>query len=885
MSLAELDRGVDGRFWTRPIDSMRFSTNDGAVDPSSLADRVEDRCSELGPRSLVAVAGGNDVELVATYLAALRIGSPLLLLPPGGPQRWGALVETFEPDVVVRTGTECGSGSVEVARRRPGSRHELHPDLALLLSTSGSTGAPKLVRLSRDNLASNAAAIAGYLGLTPQDRAATVLPLHYCYGLSVLNSHLAVGAGVTVTDRSVVDPCFWELVHRDSVTSIAGVPHTFDLLDRVGLGSLEAPSLRMLTQAGGRLAAPDVARWAQLCGRRGMELFVMYGQTEATARMAYLPPHLASARPDAVGVAVPGGEIHVDALAEEVSADHGWPAGAGEIVYRGPNVMLGYATSPRDLALGRSVDELRTGDVGLVADDGLVEIVGRLSRFVKSFGLRVDLDRVEQLLGSRGVAALVEGDDSCLAVAAAVPPERTDEVAEAVCRHTGLPVRCVRVVAHPDGLPRSSNGKPDRASVRAVLLDATGAVRARSGDTAGGGVRSVFEEVLRIPHVRSDATFVSLGGDSMTYVEASLRLESMLGRLPDGWHLRTVAELEADRDPARARSAWASVDVGVVMRAVAITLVVANHVGLTSLLGGAHALLAVAGYNVARFQLNSGPEGHWRRWGRSIGRMAVPAVCWIGAMMVLTPRYSLGTLALVNNYVGSPSRIGARWQFWFVEVLVQLLVCCALVLSVPAVRRWERRAPFAAAMALLGVALVFRFGLVVVGETPRYAFRTHWVAWVFLLGWAAHRARSTSQRLLVCATAAVACHDFFSHSERGLIVLAAVVLLVWVDEVRLPRTLAPPVATVAAASLTIYLTHGRIHPFLSAHLPRAVAVAGAIAAGTALTVGWRRLRALHRARRAPGTGSLALRSRGVRPIGAWPGRTPRTTPVPARSLR
>ncbi len=269
-------------------------------------------------------------------------------------------------------------------------RREVHPDLALLLSTSGSTGSPKLVRISRRNLLANAGAIVDYLGLSETDRAITSLPLHYCYGLSVLHSHLLAGASVVLTDASVVDPCFADALRNHGVTSLAGVPHTFEMLEHAGADRVGVPSLRLLTQAGGRMAPDAVTRWTARAETWGARFYVMYGQTEATARMAFLPPELAVRRPAAIGRAIPGGELRLEPV-------DGQPDDVGELVYRGPNVMMGYAERPDDLAEGALLDELRTGDLARFhADDGVFEIVGRRSRFVKPFGLRIDLDLIEQ---------------------------------------------------------------------------------------------------------------------------------------------------------------------------------------------------------------------------------------------------------------------------------------------------------------------------------------------------------------------------------------------------------------------------------------------------------------------------------------------------------
>ena len=259
---------------------------------------------------------------------------------------------------------------------------------------------------------SNALAIAEYLALSPDDRAITTLPLHYCYGLSVLHSHLAAGAGIVLTTASVVDPCFATAMRDRGVTNVAGVPHTFELLERAGPEVLAVPTLRLVTQAGGRMAPERVRAWAERTSRWGADLYVMYGQTEATARMAYLPP--------AHGVDAPAGDRPGRPWRPLRAAAGRRPAaGVGELIYRGPNVMLGYATTDEDLARGGTLDELATGDLARYDERaGVYEIVGRRSRFVKPFGLRIELDAIERALAADGIDAVATGDDDRLVVVA-----------------------------------------------------------------------------------------------------------------------------------------------------------------------------------------------------------------------------------------------------------------------------------------------------------------------------------------------------------------------------------------------------------------------------------------------------------------------------------
>jgi hypothetical protein len=744
-----------------------------AVSYAALARRVTVRQAELGPtRRLVVLTMTADLECVVTYLACLAGGHPVLLTSA---EAAPDLVSSYDPDVV------ASAHGLQV--RREGTAHDLHPDLAVLLSTSGSTGSPKLVRLSADNLQTNADAIAASLGIRSDDRAITSLPLHYCYGLSLLHSHLAAGAATVLTSLSVVDPCFWRLFREQRATTLAGVPHTFSLLERIGFGDLELPSLRYVTQAGGRLAPERVRALAQLGQRRGWDLVVMYGQTEATARMAYLPADLAAEHPGAIGVAVPGGELALEGVED----------GIGELVYRGPNVMLGYATTPADLSLGPTTDVLHTGDLARRTAAGLFEVVGRRSRFVKVFGLRIDLDRVEAALGD--VACTARDDE--LIVFTTGPAQ----VRERAARAAGLPPSAVKAVT-VDELPRTTAGKLDRPA-----LDRLTVPTAVSGPATS--VTDVYARVLERSDIAPGHSFVDLGGDSLSYVEASVLLEDVLGDLPAGWHLMTVAELDRWRRPSRR---WTrAIDTSVLLRAVAILLIVAQHSDVVRVLGGAHLLLGVAGFNFARFQLTGLPRA--QRMGRllrSTARIVIPSVVAIAGTTAVIGRYSWEHLLLVHDVV-SP---GTTFKdFWFVEVLVQLLLVAAVLLVV--LDRFERRWPFALPLVVLAVGLLARFGVLPALEGRERLYAPYAVAWIFVWGWAAAKASTTPHRLLLSAVIAVALPGFFmGQPSRELFVGIGLLLVLWVPTVRVPRVLTAAIAVVAASSLYVYVTHVLVLAYL-----------------------------------------------------------------------
>jgi acyl-CoA synthetase (AMP-forming)/AMP-acid ligase II len=780
-----------------------------------LAERIARRVTELGDgRRLVAVRAASSVDAVVDYLAAMAGGNAVLLLGPRGTgdTHDDELLRRYEPDVVVET-PGCG-----VDMTAP-PRHVLHPSLALLLSTSGSTGSPKLVRISHTNLAANAEGIAASLGLREDDRAITSLPMHYCYGLSVINSHLAVGASVVLADHSVTDDRFWDSVRADGVTNFAGVPYTFEQLDRIGFDQMHLPSLRFVTQAGGRLAPERVRRYAELGRKRGWELFVMYGQTEATARMACTPPGAAHGSPGTIGVPVPGGSFRLDGPG---------PDGVGELVYCGPNVMLGYATVAGDLARGRDVTELRTGDLARRHDDGAYEIVGRCSRIAKIFGLRIDLDQVERAAAEIGVIATVTGDDQQLYVAV---PAGTDtrRVRDHLASRAALPRRCVLVAA--TAVPRLASGKPDYAGLRAHIRSSSSSADERE-------VRRLFASVLQVDAVCDEDTFVSLGGDSLSYVELSTRLDAIVGDLPRDWHVVPVGALQrrAESAPARAGDG-ASMETSVVLRAASILLVVATHVGLFRLQGGAHVLLALAGFNFARFQLHPGASAPRRL--RSISKIAVPSALMIGAFAALGAPYDLSNVLLLHGFVGSDAWT-EQWRYWFVEALVQILVASTLLFTVAPVRRLERAQPFWFATGLLAVGLALRE---VLGSSTVHAiYRPHTVLWVFVLGWAAQRARTDAHRLLVSALALLAVPGTFGEGAREAVIVAGLLLLVWVPRVRVPRPATVAIATVATASLFIYLTHPHVYPAVVERTSAGWGLAASLVVGVAASELFTRLR-------------------------------------------
>ena len=426
---------------------------------------------------LVALFCDNSVASVAAYLAALRSRQAVMLVNNSTDVSLKRrLCEVYSPEIIASTdpsfgpsadgqSTEIGGLGVTVCPRE--SFPPIFPETALLLSTSGTTGSPKLVRLSSRNLQSNAEASPNYLETTRQDRAITTLPISYSYGLSVLNSHLAAGASVVCTNSSLVTKEFWQAFTSLGCTSFAGVPFSYAMLERLRFERMALPSLRTMTQAGGRLAPEKIKLFSELGNQKNFRFFVMYGQTEATARISYVPWEGADRKIGSIGIAIPGGSLRVMNDGVETSA----PNSEGELVYRGPNVMLGYAESREDLAKGDELGgELRTGDLGFRDEDGYFYVTGRLKRFIKIVGLRLNLDEIEKMLESAlGRPVACAGEDERLDVWVESESENDAVTAQKHVvslyglHHTTVKVRCTAA------LPLNQSGKLDYARISSEL--------------------------------------------------------------------------------------------------------------------------------------------------------------------------------------------------------------------------------------------------------------------------------------------------------------------------------------------------------------------------------------------------------------------------------
>ena len=289
----------------------------------------------------------------------------------------------------------------------------LYEELSLLLPTSGSTGSPKLVRHSYRNIEANADNVRRLFKLDGTERAMAILPMHYTMGLSVIASHLLAGSTLLLSSRSLLDKGFWAML-KDA-TSFTGVPYSYEIMMKMRFTRMDLPNLKVITQGGGKLSEEMFQALAQYANEQGKQFIATYGQTECTARMAYLPSEFALTKTCSIGIAEPGGQL---SIVDDNGVESFEGEAQGEMVYRGENVTLGYAICREDLLKSdENHGVMHTGDLARRDADGCYFIVGRKKRFLKIFGLRIGLDEVEQMIKAEyKVECYCKGDDEKLVV-------------------------------------------------------------------------------------------------------------------------------------------------------------------------------------------------------------------------------------------------------------------------------------------------------------------------------------------------------------------------------------------------------------------------------------------------------------------------------------
>lgn len=448
---------------------------------AQLKEDADSIAAEMEPRRFTFCLCENTIGSFMGYVAFMTHNIPTVLLDASKDSSViGSLIEHYRPTYIWRPKNkeilhqvQDEDRSTEVVFEYEDYElvktnyegYEIHPDVLLCLTTSGTTGSPKLVKLTEKNLRSNAESIAEYLKITEKERAITSLPMYYSFGMSVINSHLIKGATLLLTDKAVIQREFLNFLKEGEATSIAGVPYTYEMLRRLRFLKMDLPELKTMIQAGGKLNANIVKEYVETAQANGKEFIVMYGQTEAAPRMSYLPFDKALEKYASIGIAIPNGKLSVrDVNDQEITT----PDADGELIYEGPNVCMGYAESIEDLAKGdENHGVLHTGDVARFDSDGYFYITGRMKRFVKVWGNRCNLDATEQLVKAITTSCACVGVDDRITIL--VTKEGLEEkIKNYLVDKTGLNNRAfdVKVV---DVIPTLPSGKLDYQTMQKMI--------------------------------------------------------------------------------------------------------------------------------------------------------------------------------------------------------------------------------------------------------------------------------------------------------------------------------------------------------------------------------------------------------------------------------
>ena len=434
------------------IDPKRIAVIDsegGHVTYGEIIDLAKHIETTVSERALCFMMVENNVQCVQWVMASLlsRTLVPLILNTKTDETLYANLLETYKPAYIWQNGT---------LTRTDNPISPLYPELSHLLPTSGSTGSPKLVRHCYVNIEAAGLNISTFFELKETDRPLMVLPLYYTMGLSMVFSHLKVGATVLITGRNMTDPVFWKFIKEEHATSFTGVPYSFQILNLMRFFRMDLPNLELLTQGGGKMERGLNLKFAEYCRDNGKRWIATYGQSECTARMAYLPAKWAIEKVGSIGIAVPNGELSlIDAEGRVITTPHT----EGEMCYRGKNVTLGYARQLEDLLLG---DErhgfIQTGDLAYFDEDGCYYIVGRMGRFLKLFGMRVGLDECEQIIASdcQTESACVGTDEKMIVYI--TDASKTQAVKDALVEKTHIVATSFEIRVIPE-IPKNEAGK------------------------------------------------------------------------------------------------------------------------------------------------------------------------------------------------------------------------------------------------------------------------------------------------------------------------------------------------------------------------------------------------------------------------------------------
>jgi len=375
-------------------------------------------------KKLVFLLGENNFETIIGYLAFVKKGFSIAILDSKINDFFlKNLIKVYKPSFIFCSKEKkklkkfkriINFKSYVLNQNLNQKDYKINKDLMLLMSTSGTTGSPKFVRQSYLNVTFNTRSIVKYLKINKKDITITSLPFSYVYGLSIINSHLYSGSTIVLTNKSIIEKEFWELINKFKVNNFSGVPYSYYIIEKIGIKNLPS-SFKYTTQAGGKMNHELINKIINIYTKKKIKFIQMYGSAEATSRMSYLSWRHSKKKIGSIGKPIPGGKFTLrDNKGKVIKKNFT----KGELVYQGKNVCLGYANNVNDLSLPNINKEiLYTGDIAYRDKEGFYYIIGRKNRYAKIFGIRVNLAELETLFLKMGIdVVLKEGKENKIEV-------------------------------------------------------------------------------------------------------------------------------------------------------------------------------------------------------------------------------------------------------------------------------------------------------------------------------------------------------------------------------------------------------------------------------------------------------------------------------------
>ena len=442
-----------------------------------LTDRITRFAKKLESRTIVFILCENCSESLIGYLSFIDHDIvPLLLSRDINNDALDNLIRTYEPKYLFIPKNYSISGSFSVVftlnnytlLESEYQKYPIHDQLQLLMSTSGSTGSPKIVRYKKGNLDANAKNVAISFGWTENERAICNLGMQYTMGLNVINTHLYVGATVLLTTHNIVSGNFWDFIKTENGSNFTGVPFSYDILHRLKYQNMDIDCIRTFCQGGGKLTNDLFSEYAEYCANTDRRFIASFGTTETAARISMLDPTFATVKIGSIGKAIVDGEMF---LIDESGRIIEGSETTGELCYKGPNVTMGYAENRQDLNEGDTwTGEYHTGDLAYRDNDGFYYISGRKNRFLKLLSHRIGLDECEKMITEEfSVECSCAGNDQKMHIYIVGDVDHKSIIAyicQKLCLFKGL-----FEVHTIDAIPRSKEGKVDYKRLETISTD------------------------------------------------------------------------------------------------------------------------------------------------------------------------------------------------------------------------------------------------------------------------------------------------------------------------------------------------------------------------------------------------------------------------------